>query len=253
MDAARPAPHPGSLPPAVQRPPRLGYALLELLVGSVFLVHAGPNVVKHLHQWRQEVDLGQRGLVTTADFTQRRSSPDAENPAWFVSYRLAPSAPQPDARFEREVAVNFDQYRALARLQRVSVRYLPENPAISRLEFAGSSPESEARWSLLWSGCYAAFFGLFFLGGCSELRNVHLLQRDGKEVKGRITHRWRSQDGEGQTTECVAFVFRPPGHPPDQPSLHVGQPLPRTPGPYAVGQDVRIRFLPQRSRLCRLL
>ncbi len=65
-------------------------------------------MVTHVHQWRQEVDLDRQGLLTTADFTQRRSSPDAETPSWFVSYRFASWEPQSHARFEREVAVNFD-------------------------------------------------------------------------------------------------------------------------------------------------
>ncbi len=55
------------------------------------------------------MDLGRRGLLTTADFSQRRSSPDAENPSWFVSHRFAPSEPQCHARLKRDVAVNFNQ------------------------------------------------------------------------------------------------------------------------------------------------
>ncbi len=53
--------------------------------------------------------LGPAGLLTTADFSQRRSSPDAENPCWFVSYRFAPLEPHSHDRFDREVALNFDQ------------------------------------------------------------------------------------------------------------------------------------------------
>jgi len=49
MDAARPAPHSGPQPPPVQRPPCRCQAALGLLVGSVFLGHAGPKVVTHVH------------------------------------------------------------------------------------------------------------------------------------------------------------------------------------------------------------
>ena len=66
-------------------------------------------MVLHVHQWRQEVGWVWRALFTTADFIQRRSSPDAENPTWFMSYRFAHSDPQSHGRFERVVAVNFDQ------------------------------------------------------------------------------------------------------------------------------------------------
>ncbi len=45
--------------------------MLGLLVGSVFLVHSGPEVVTHVHRWRQQVDWGRRGMLTTMDFTQR--------------------------------------------------------------------------------------------------------------------------------------------------------------------------------------
>jgi hypothetical protein len=53
--------------------------------------------------------LGPAGLLTTADFSQRRGSPDAETPCWFLSCRFAPSDHQSHDRFDREVAVNFAQ------------------------------------------------------------------------------------------------------------------------------------------------
>ncbi len=113
MDAAHPSPHPGPQPPRVQDRPCRGQAVLGLLVGSVFLVHAGPDVVPHGHQWRQEVGLGRRDLLTTADLTRRRSNPGAETPSWFVFHRFAPPEPQSQARYEREVAVNVDQGRSV--------------------------------------------------------------------------------------------------------------------------------------------
>ena len=101
---------PGSLAGTpVLRPPCTRQAVLGLLVGPVFLVHAGLDVVPHGHQWRQEVGLGRRGPLTTADFTQRRSNPDAETPSWFVSHRFAPPEPQSQARYERKVNVNVVQ------------------------------------------------------------------------------------------------------------------------------------------------
>ena len=89
MATASPSAHPCPQPPNLQHPPCKGQAMLELLVGWVFLVHEGPDVVTHVHQWRQVVGLGRRGPLSTADLTRRPSSPDAKNPSCSCSSAVA--------------------------------------------------------------------------------------------------------------------------------------------------------------------
>jgi hypothetical protein len=104
-------------------------------VGFIFLsVHA-------LRNWQEEAQLSKHGILISGVITDRKKTADGSTIDGFiytVSYRFsAPSVPTVNTEFRRKESVDRLVYKALEDVRFVDVRFLPEDPRVSRLEVAG--------------------------------------------------------------------------------------------------------------------
>jgi len=105
--------------------------LICLSVGFTFLsVHC-------LRNWHEETQLSKRGILISAVITDRQKTDCGGITCHLVSYRLSPSVPKVNTQFRRTESVDGFVYNALEDVRFVDVRFLPENPRVSRLEVAG--------------------------------------------------------------------------------------------------------------------
>jgi hypothetical protein len=100
-------------------------------VGFTFLsVHC-------LRNWQEETQLSKRGILISGVITDRQKTDCAGFTCHFVSYRFSPSVPKVNTQFRREESVDGFVYNVLEGIRFVDVRFLPEDPRVSRLEVAG--------------------------------------------------------------------------------------------------------------------
>lgn len=102
-----------------------------LSVGFTFLsVHC-------LRNWQEETQLSKRGILISGVITDRQKTDCGGNTCHLVSYRFSPSVPKVNTQFRRKEDVDGFIYNALEGKRFVDVRFLPEDPRVSRLELAG--------------------------------------------------------------------------------------------------------------------
>jgi hypothetical protein len=96
--------------------------------------------VHGLRNWQEEAQLSKHGILVSGVITDRKKTADGTTFRGFiysVSYRFSPSVPTVNTQFRRKEFVDRLVYKALEDVRFVDVRFLPEDPRVSRLEVAG--------------------------------------------------------------------------------------------------------------------
>jgi hypothetical protein len=108
------------------------------LVCTCFVVGCAYGFLNSLRSWQEETHLSKRGILTTGLLTDRRIESGAESDFCYVSYRFSLSEPKVNTQFRKEQLVSCFVHEALHGVRFVDVRFLPEDPRVSRLELEGS-------------------------------------------------------------------------------------------------------------------
>jgi hypothetical protein len=127
-------PNPDPLPPAFG-PSKKGDLSCLIVFTCVFLGCVN-GFLNSLRSWQEETQLSKEGILITGSLTDRRM--DVYNETCHVSYRFLLSEPKAHTQFHKQQLVGCYLYEALDGVRFVDVRYLPEDPRVSRLELNGS-------------------------------------------------------------------------------------------------------------------
>lgn len=149
----------------------LPFLSIFVLVG-LFMLGYGVVELKNAY------DLKQDGVVTTGKMVANRYYENSEGDSHYLTYRFIAN----DQIYQKEQSVKealYDDFEAGAPIQ---IRYIPSNPAKSRIEGTGNM----GLFFLGFGGCWLSFTLFMVWGIISGAVKNHLLARKGYLINGHV-------------------------------------------------------------------
>ncbi|HLV36607.1 MAG TPA: DUF3592 domain-containing protein [Spirillospora sp.] len=177
-----------------------GLFMLPFLAVGIFVL------VLAVIEWRNYHLLNTTGVVVQGTYTGRHQVVDDDDGdiTYYADYEYLVN----DTIYTGDHSVSRELYNRVEPGMRVDIRYVPSDPAISRIE--GTNGIEEA----LFFTVFAAFWNLIswaiFAGMIVSFRRDRRLSRLGKLVRGELLNATSRRDSDGDYHVTVEYSFVPP-------------------------------------------
>lgn len=185
-------------------PPKTGAASCFVTVLTLMFVGFGLLAMGWAFQEQfTRRQLNMTGVVTTATVTRLEIDSDDDSTSYYVTYRYTVN----DQVYTPRTSIPQDIYRTLGEGQTVDIRYLPNDPATSRL----TSITTNVEWLPFVIGAVFVLIGggVNILVGQAE-KEQKALRAAGQLVVGEITSFSTSRDSDNDLLVSYDYRFRRP-------------------------------------------